>query len=333
MSAEKIVNDLKKQQFKPVYWLEGEEEFFIDRIITYAEQRILTEAEAGFNLMVFYGRDAQWTDILNACRRYPMFAERQVVILKEAQGMKDIDKLESYIEKPSPTTLFFVAYKNKKVDGRTKLSKLLKEKAVHFSSKKLYDKDLPEWTSNLVKSKGFTISSKALFLLIDHIGNDLNRPNNEFEKLSLNLEGRENITEEDIEKFVGISKDYNVFELQQALANKDLYKAVRIIQYFAANPKAAPIQLILPSLYGYFSKVLAIYNVNSRDEKLIAATTGIPHFFVKEYMQTAVRYSQHEIEKVLLLLYEYNLRTVGVNDAGTDDADLLKEMVVKMIAA
>ena len=333
MSAEKILNDLKKQNFKPVYWLEGEEEYFIDQVIHYAENKILTESEAGFNLTVFYGRDAAWTDVINACRRYPMFSEKQVVVLKEAQSMKDIEKLESYIEKPLPSTLFFVAYKNKKLDGRTKLAKILKEKAVLFTTKKLYDNALPEWTSELVKSKGYSISNKALFLLIDHIGNDLSRLNNEVDKLVLNLANRKNITEDDIENFVGISKEFNVFELQQAIASKDLYKAIRIIQYFGANPKAAPLQLLFPSLYNFFSKVLMVYAVPARAEKPVAAAIGVHPFFVKDYLQTTTKFSHPEIEKVLLLLYEYNLRNVGIHDAGTEDADLLKEMVVKMIAA
>ena len=247
--------------------------------------------------------------------------------------MKDIDKLESYIEKPLSSTLFFVAYKNKKLDGRTKLAKILKDKAVLFTTKKMYDNALPEWTSELIKSKGHTISNKALFLLIDHIGNDLSRLNNEVDKLVLNLTNRKNITEDDIENFVGISKEFNVFELQQAIASKDLYKAVRIIQYFGANPKAAPLQLIFPALYNFFSKVLMVYSVPARDEKSVGAAIGVHAFFVKDYMQTAMKFSHHEIEKVLLLLYEYNLRNIGVNDAGTEDADLLKEMVVKMIAA
>jgi DNA polymerase-3 subunit delta len=333
MSSEKIVNDLKKQNFKPVYWLEGDEEYFIDQVIAYAENKILTESEAGFNLTVYYGRDASWTDVVNSCRRYPMFSDKQVVILKEAQGMKDIEKFESYIEKPLSSTYLFVAYKNKKLDGRTKLAKMLKDKAVLFTSKKLYDNELPDWVSGLVKSKGYTITNKALFLLIDHIGNDLSRLNNEVDKLALNLGNRKNITEDDIENFVGISKEFNVFELQQAIASKDLYKAIRIIQYFSANPKAAPLQLIFPSLYNFFSKVLMIYSVQARDERSVATAIGVNGFFVKDYIQTAIKFSHQEIEKVLLLLYEYNLRNIGINDAGTEDADLLKEMVVKMIAA
>lgn len=333
MSHEKIIKDLKKQVFKPVYWLEGEEEYFIDQIIHFAENKILTEAEAGFNLTVFYGRDTNWADVVNASRRYPMFSERQVVVLKEAQSMREIERLESYIEKPLSSTILFVAYKNKKLDGRTKLAKILKEKAVLFSSKKLYDNELPEWTNELVQSKDLTVTNKALHLLIDHIGNDLSRLNNEIDKLALNLSGRINITEDDIETYVGISKEFNVFELQQAIASKDMYKAIRIIQYFGANPKAAPLQLIFPSLYNFFSKVLMIYSVPARDEKSVASAIGVHPFFVKDYIQTAVKFNYQEIEKIVLLLHQYNLRNIGIHDAGTEDADLLKEMVVKMIAA
>ena len=333
MTLEKILAELKKQQFRPVYWLEGEEEFFIDQVIEYAEKNILSESEASFNLTIFYGRDTSWPDLFNACRKYPMFSDKQVVILKEAQAMKDVEKLENYVEKPLSSTLLFVAYKGKKVDGRTKLAKLLKDKAVLLTSKKLYDNELPEWTSDLIKTKGFTITNKALFLLIDHIGNDLSRLDNEVNKLILNLDKRKNITEDDVEMFVGISKEFNVFELQQAIAAKDLYKAIRIIQYFESNPKAAPIQLIFPSLYNYFSKVQMIYSVPSRDEKSVAAAIGVSPWFVKDYLQTAMRFSNQEIETILLLLHHYNLKGIGVNDSGSSDAMLLKEMTVKMIAA
>jgi DNA polymerase-3 subunit delta len=332
MNLEKILTDLKKQHYKPVYWLEGEEEFFIDQVISYAEKNILPESEASFNLTVFYGRDVSWPDLFNACRKYPMFSDLQVVIVKEAQAMKDIEKLESYIEKPLASTLLFVAYKGKKIDGRTKLAKLLKDKSVLLTTKKLYDNELPEWTNDLIKSKGYNITNKALFLLIDHIGNDLSRLNNEVNKLVLNLHDRKNINEDDIEIFVGISKEFNVFELQQAIAGKDLYKAIRIIQYFESNPKAAPIQLIFPSLYNFFSKVQKIYSVPSRDEKAIAAAIGVHTYFVRDYLQTAMKFSSHEIEKVLLLLHQYNLKGIGVNDIGSTDAMLLKEMTVKMIA-
>jgi DNA polymerase-3 subunit delta len=331
MSVEKIIAELKKGSFKPVYWLEGEEDFFIDRVVNYAEHNILSEDEKSFNLSVFYGKDAEWADVVNACRRYPMFSDKQVVVLKEAQSMRNIEKLESYIEKPLSSTILVVAYKNKKVDGRTKLARLLKEKGTILSTKKLYDNDLPEWTQQLVKSKGYSINRKALFLLIDHIGNDLNRLNNEIDKLVLNLGNRDTITEDDIETYVGISKEFNVFELQHAIASRDLYKAIRIINYFEANPKAAPMQLILPSLYNFFSKVQMIYSVSSRDEKTIATAIGVNNFFVRDYLHAAQQYSAPTIERLLLLLHQYNLKSIGIDSIDTSDAMLLKEMTVKMM--
>src|SRR5258706_2061044 len=229
MAAKQILTDLKKQNFKPIYWLEGEEEYFIDQVMNYAENHILNESERSFNLSVFYGKDADWPAVINACRRYPMFAEKQVVLLKEAQQMRDIEKLESYIEIRLGYTMFFVSYKEKKVDGRTKMAKVLKEKGVMLSTKKLYENQLPEWTQELIESKGLGISQKALMLIVDHIGNDLSRIENEVDKISINLAERKTITEEDVEKYIGVSKDFNVFEFQGALASKNLAKAVRII--------------------------------------------------------------------------------------------------------
>jgi len=332
MLANTIISDWKKGTYKPIYWLEGEEEYFIDKVMKYAESNILNESETGFNLSVFYGKDADWAAVVNACRRYPMFAEKQVVLLKEAQQMRDIEKLEAYIENPLASTVFVVSYKEKKVDGRTRLAKLLKEKGVVLTTKKLYDNQLPEWTEELVQSKELNISQKALMLLVDHIGNDLSRIENEIDKIAINLGKRKSITETDVEQYVGVSKDFNVFELQAALATKNLSKAIQIIQYFEANPKAAPIQLVLPSLYTFFSKVFMIYGLNTRDEKTIATSLGINSFFIKDYLRTTTVYSYADVEKLLLLLSDYNLRSIGINNSGTTDGSLLKEMVVKIIA-
>ncbi|MBI1342645.1 MAG: DNA polymerase III subunit delta [Terrimonas sp.] len=332
MSAEKIISDWEKKQFKPVYWLEGEEDYFIDKVMDFAEHRILPESEAGFNLTIFYGKDAAWADVINACRRYPMFAERQVVLLKEAQQMRDIEKLEAYIASPLGSTILVVSYKDKKVDGRSKLAKLLKEKAVMLTTKKMYENKLPEWTHEMVQSKGYNITQKAVMLLIDHTGNDLTRISNEIEKILVNLGKKKTIAEEDIEEFIGISKDFNVFELQSAIAARDLAKALLIIQYFAANPKAAPIQLVLPSLYGFFSKVFMIHGIPTRDEKTIAQSIGVPPFFIKDYLLAARNYNYSGAEKILILLHQYNLKSVGIHDGGTEDASLLKEMVFKMIS-
>jgi DNA polymerase-3 subunit delta len=332
MNAEKIISEWKKKNFKPVYLFEGEESYFIDRLTDYAESKILSDSEASFNLTVFYGKDANWVDIINAARRYPMFADRQVVILKEAQQMRDLDKLSQYVEKPLSSTVFVISHKEKKLDGRTALAKLIKDKGEIVSTKKMYENQLPEWTNELVQSKGFSIAPKALALLIDHIGNDLSRIENEIDKMLVNLGTRKAISEDDIEQYVGISKEYNSFELQGALAKKNLSKAIKIISYFEANPKAAPIQLILPTLYNLFSKTYMIFGQDSNDEKQVAANIGVNAFFVKDYMVTAKNYGFNGTENALILLHHYNLRSVGVNDSGTSDASLLKEMVVKMMS-
>ncbi|MFT3701611.1 MAG: DNA polymerase III subunit delta [Agriterribacter sp.] len=331
MSAEKIIADWKKKSFKPIYWLEGEESFYIDQVIDFAEHHLLPESEAAFNLSVFYGKDANWTEVINACRRYPMFAERQVVLLKEAQQMRDVEKLEPYIANPLTSTILVVAHKEKKVDGRSKLAKYLKQNAVMVTTKKMYDSQLPEWTNDLVQSKGYSISQKALMLLVDHIGNDISRINNEIDKLLLNIGSRKNISEEDIEAYVGVSKEYNVFELQEALQRKDLAKAMRILQYFESNPKAAPIQLLLPSLYNFFSKVYMLFSVQGADDKTASAAIGVNPFFMKDYKLAARNYGYNGTENTLLLLHHYNLRSIGIHDAGTEDASLMKEMIVKMM--
>ncbi len=331
MIVEKIIAEWKRQNFKPVYWLEGDEEYFIDKAVDFAEHHILNENESSFNLSVFYGKDANWADVVNACRRYPMFAERQVVLLKEAQQMKDVEKLISYIENPLSSTVFVISYKEKKLDARKRFAKIVKEKGELISTKKMYDSKLPEWTQEMLQSKGLTITQKGLILLVEHIGNDLTRIVNEVDKLLVNLGTRKNITEEDIEEYIGVSKEYNVFELQTALAAKDLARSIQIIQYFEANPKAGPIQLILPSLYSFFSKVFMIFSAGTNDEKAIAASIGVNPFFMKDYILAARLYKYPGVEKVLLLLHTYNLKSIGVGSINTGDASLMKEMVVKMM--
>lgn len=331
MSVENIISAWKKKEFKPLYWLEGEEEYYIDKAIQYAEHEILPESEASFNLTIFYGRDAAWTDVVNACRRYPMFAERQVVLLKEAQFMKDIEKLEPYFEAPLASTILVIAYKDKKVDSRTRFAKMLKSKAVMVTTKKMYDNQLPDWVQQMVTAKGLSIAAKANALLVDHIGNDLSRLEKEIDKITVNLQGRKSISEDDIENYVGVNKEFNTFELQAAIGSRNMAKAIRIIQYFEANPKAAPIQLILPSLYSFFSKVFMIFGAPGNDEKTIASAIGVNPFFMKDYMQASKLYQYQGVERALLLLHQYNLKSVGVNSSGATDAALLKEMVYKML--
>jgi len=226
MSAEKIIGDWKKKIFKPLYWLEGEEDYYIDLVMNYAEHKILNESEAGFNLSVFYGKDASWSDVVNACMRYPMFADKQVVLLKEAQQMKDIDKLEGYIENPLASTIFVVSYKEKTLDKRTKLYKTIKKDGEVFTSEKIRDYKMVDWVKDYIGQQEFEMNAKAIALLVEFVGNDLSRVTNEIEKITVNLGNRKTITEDDIEKYVGISKEYNAFELQNALSTKDLAKAL-----------------------------------------------------------------------------------------------------------
>jgi len=330
MNIESILKAWKKKQFEPVYWLEGEEPYYIDQLIEYAEHHIIPEEEAAFNKTVFYGKDAAWAGIINACMRYPMFGEKQLVILKEAQHMREIDKLESYIHHPLASTIFIVGYKEKKIDGRSKFGKYLKDHTVYYSGSKLREQDLPGWIQGYLEHKGLQAGSKAIYLLADHIGNDLCRLANEMDKLSVNVGERKMITEDDVEEYVGISKEYNAFELQHAVGKKQFDKAIRIIQYFEKNPKAVPIQMLMPALYSYFSKVYMLFGVNG-DDDTIASATGINKWFLKEYKQTASIYGYQGIESALLLLHQYNLYSIGINRAATEDSSLLKELIYKMV--
>jgi DNA polymerase-3 subunit delta len=239
--------------------------------------------------------------------------------------------MEAYVDNPQPSTILVVSYKEKKVDGRSRLAKVLKEKGELLSTKKLYDNQLPEWATEVIRKKGFTITQKALVLLVDHIGNDLNRIANEIDKLSVNVVNRKEITEDDIESYVGVSKEYNVFELQNALARKDLSGCIRIIQYFDSNPKAAPIQLVLPAIYNFFSKVYQLFGLSGAADKEMAAALGVNPFFIKDYKNAARIYQFEGVERVLLLLHQYNLKSLGIGSTGHSDGSLLKEMVYRMI--
>ncbi|GAA3925014.1 DNA polymerase III subunit delta [Chitinophaga oryziterrae] len=330
MDYQDIIKEWKQKKFRSLYWLEGEEDFFIDQVSNYAEEHILDESERGFNLTVLYGKDTDWSTVVNACRRYPMFAERQVVVIKEAQAMKDILKLESYIDKPLESTILVVAHKQGKIDGRSKMAKLIKDRGVLLSTKKMYDNQLPAWVEAYVHGLGRAISQKAGILLVDHIGNDLARMANEIDKLLVNLPEGKKIDENDIEKYVGISKEYNVFELQNAIGQKDITKVMRIIHYFSSNPKAGPIQMVLPALYNFFSKMNMVFGVKG-GEKEIAAALGVHPFFVKDYIKAAQQYGAEGAEKAILLLHAYNLRSIGINDSGVEDGELMKELVYKMM--
>jgi DNA polymerase-3 subunit delta len=325
-----ILHSWSKGQFSPFYWLEGEEDYFIDQLTEAAEKSILKPEEAAFNCTVFYGRDTSWADVLNQCRRYPMFAERQVVILKEAQQLRDIEKLEPYFEQPLSSTILIIAHKEKKLDNRKKVARLIKEKGAYVFFKKLSEKDIASWIEQRLAERAYKIAPRALLLMVDHLGSDLSRIAQEIEKLQLNCKPGSVIDEDAIERFVGVDKEFNVFELQTALAQKDFLKAFRIVQYFKQNPKAAPLQLILPLLYSFFSKVYMLFGTDATDDRTIAGQLGIPPFSIRNYKEAARLYGYKGTELNLLLLHQYNLKSVGVGAASTDDSSLLKELIFKM---
>ena len=330
MDVATILQSWTKGQFSPFYWLEGEEDFFIDQLTTAAEKTILSPEESAFNCTVFYGKDTSWADVVNQCRRYPMFAERQVVILKEAQQLRDIEKLEPYFEQPLTSTILVIAYKEKKLDNRKKVARLIKEKGTFVSFKKLNEKEVAAWIEQRLATKEQKITPRALLLMVDHLGSELSKVEQELEKLQLNCSPGSVIDEDLIERFVGVSKEFNVFELQTALAQKDFLKAFRIIQYFKQNPKAAPLQLILPLLYSFFSKVYMLFGADTSDDRSLAGQLGIPPFSIRNYKEAARLYGYQGTELTLLLLHQYNLKSVGVGAASTEDSSLLKELIFKM---
>ncbi|MFN5335400.1 MAG: DNA polymerase III subunit delta [Bacteroidota bacterium] len=330
MEIKSITKAWEKREYHPVYWLEGEEAYYIDQLTDYAQKNILSPEQFDFNLSVFYGKDSDAAQVVNACMRYPVFSDRQLIILKEAQHLKDIEKLESYILNPLSSTILIIAFKEKKIDGRSKFAKLIKDHTVFFQSLKLKENELAGWINDYILSQGYKPTRKTVFLLAEHIGNDLSKIVNEIDKLFIHLSDRKEITEEDIESCIGISKEYNLFELQHAIGKKDFSASFRILQYFEHNPKAAPLQLLLPILYSYFSKVYMLLNARG-DDKSIAAQTGINAWFMKDYRQTASIYGHNGIEAVMLLLHAYNLKSVGVNNTGNNDAALMKELLGKMM--
>ncbi|MGL6022175.1 MAG: DNA polymerase III subunit delta [Chitinophagaceae bacterium] len=326
-----IIKAWSSKKFQPVYWLEGEESFYIDKLTQYAEEHLLTPAEKDFNLSILYGKDTKWTEVLNACRRYPMFAEKQVIILKEAQQMKDWEMLESYFENPPSTTLFIIAYKGKKIDARTKLSKILKNQDFIYTFNKIKNEtQLVQWIDNYIEQHQILINLNAKHLLGQHIGNNLHRLDNELAKLKLNVIDRE-ITVDDIEKYIGISKEYNVFELQNAIGKKDVGRVYEIMTYLQKHTKSFPLIMIVPTLHGYFSKLYALSTINTNDEKQIAQSLGISPFFLKDYLVARKNYNFDELSAIILLLEEYNLKAVGILPSSSNAENLLKELVQKIL--
>jgi DNA polymerase-3 subunit delta len=329
----KIINDLKAGIIKPIYFLMGEEPYYIDKLTEYIENNILSEDEKGFNQTVIYGRDATIEDIVSNAKRYPMMAERQVVVVREAQELsRTIDKLESYAENPQPTTVLVVAYKYKTLDKRKKLVKLIAKNGVIFESKKLYENQVGTWIQRLLQGRGYSIEPKANAMLVEFLGNDLSRISNELDKLQIILPKGHTITPKDIEYNIGFSKDYNVFELQNAIGSKDQLKAYKIAQYFADNPKDNPLVVTVSLVFGFFVKILKYHGLKDKDPRAAAPVLGVNPFFMKDYEIALRNYPMKKVSSIVASLREIDVKSKGVGANSLSNHDLLKEMLVKIFA-
>lgn len=332
MTYEEIIADLKNRIFKPVYFLAGEEPYYIDLITDYIHDKVLPESEKAFNQIVVYGDDTNITTIIDTARRFPMMSSHQVLIIKEAQSLKKIEDLVYYLEKPLLSTILVFSYKYKTIDKRTKLYKTLDSHGVYFESVKLRDYQIPAWIDRYLMIKGIKTEPNASAMLTEYLGTDLHKIVNELDKLIITLpDGKPVITSALIEKNIGISKDYNNFELQKAIGEKNILKANMIVHYFADNPKDNPLTLSIASLFGFFSKLLTFHYLTDKSKNNVAAVLKVNPYFVKDYEVSASKYNVAKTVQIISLLRTYDLRSKGFCDPGTDPGDLLKELVFRIL--
>ncbi|WP_396211945.1 DNA polymerase III subunit delta [Flavobacterium sp.] len=325
----KIINDIKAGNIKPIYFLMGEEPYYIDKLTEYIEENVLQEHERDFNQTVLYGRDVTIEDIVGNAKRYPMMADRQVVIVKEAQELaRTIDKLESYAENFQDTTVLVMAYKYKTLDKRKKLVKLLDKVGLVFESKKMYENQVGTWIQRVLQGKGYSIEPKANAMLVEFLGNDLSRISNELNKLQIILPKGHTICAKDIEENIGFSKDFNVFELQNALGAKNQLKAYKIAKYFADNPKDNPMVVTTSLVFSYFVKVLKYHGLKDKNPKNVASVLGISPFFIKDYDVALKNYPMKKVSAIVAGLRDIDVKSKGVGSNSLSNHDLLKEMLV-----
>lgn len=340
MSATEIIKDLKARKFKPLYLLQGEESYYIDQVVDFMENNILGDAERGFNQTVLYGKDTDMATILNAAKRYPMMAEYQLIIVKEAQDLKwaketegsskEAEFVQNYFEKPLPSTILVFAYKYANFDKRKKIYKAIVNNGVVFQSDLVRDYQLAAWVDGFVKEKGYKIDPKAAALIAEYLGNDLSKVANEIDKLCLNVGKETTIQTAHIQKNIGISKDYNVFELQKALATRNVLKCNQIVNYFADNPKANPMVMVMANLSAYFTKILKYHYLPNKNDA--AKELGVSPYFVKDYETAARTFSHGKTFDIISILRAYDLKSKGLDSSGnTSDGELLKEMVFKIL--
>lgn len=332
IEAKAILKDIRAKQYKPIYLLHGEEAYFIDVISDYIQKNVLEANERDFNQTILYGKETNAGEIIASAKRFPMMAERQVVIVKEAQNLsRELDKLEGYFANPMDSTLLVLCYKYKKVDKRKKVAKLAAKAGVLFESKKLYENQVSGFIDGVMKSKGYVIEPKAAYMLVEFLGTDLAKINNELQKLQLILPKGSIITAKEVEENIGISKDFNVFELNKALGQRNIKKCFAISNYFAANPKQHPIIPIIALLYNYFSKVLLYHGLSSKSDDAVAKALKVNRFFVKDYAQAAQYYPMRKVSAIITSIKNADLKVKGVGASPFAQQDILKSLLVEIL--
>jgi len=323
-----IVSAIKAKEIQPIYFLMGDEPYYIDKIADFISSNVLTEEERGFNQMVVYGRDTSLEEVVSHAKRFPMMADHQVVIVKEAQHLsRTIEQLVSYVENPQPTTVLVFCYKYKKLDKRKKLHRAILKTGVLFESKKLYENQVADWIRKVLSGRGYTIAPKSSAMLVEYLGTDLSKVNNELEKLYLSIEKGQEITPELIEKHIGISKDYNNFELKKAIAEHNLSKASRIVHYFSQNPKDNPFVVTVTLLHTFFTQLLQYHGLKDQSPKAVAQTLRINPYFVGEYQVAARNYPMKKVSKIISGLRDLDLKGKGLGAQNISHDNLLKELL------
>ena len=330
--VKQLVSEIRNGNLKPIYFLMGEEPYYIDKISEFIEDNVLDESEKGFNQIVLYGRDIAVEDIVSNAKRFPMMAEYQVIIVKEAQDLsRTIEKLVSYAENPQPSTILVVNYKYKKIDKRKALYKALKKSGVVFESKKLYENQVSDWIRRVLNGQKYTISPKAAQMLVEFLGTDLSKIDNELNKLKIILPEGTQITPEHIEENIGISKDFNNFELRKAIGDKNVVKVHQIAKYFADNPKDNPMVVTISLLFNFFSQLLHLHGMSDKSPRNVASALRINPYFVNEYIVATRNYPMKKVSSVIAMLREFDVKGKGVGANAVPQGDLLKELLVKIL--
>lgn len=331
-TAQEILKDISKKIFHPAYLLAGEESYFIDIIADKLETEVLSESEKEFNLAVLYGRDVNYVSVLDQARRYPMMSNFQVIIIREAQDMDGLEQLASYIEKPVPSTILVLCHKNKTPDKRKALYKSFQKNGIFLESKHISLSKIPEWINGYILQLGYTITTKATMLIAESVGNDISKITNEISKLIINIPKGSQIQDSHIESSIGISKEYNVFELLKAMETKNIFNANKIIYYFASNPKENSIFKILPILFDFFVKVLLYHELPAKkNNQEVAAKLSCSPYMTEQYKNAAAMYSRDKAMRIIGYIRDYDLKAKGVDNASATEGELLKELIYKIL--